>query len=152
MGTELKKERQSKREMKQRLLNAFNQARVLKEEHASFLEKQQEERLGRDKLLQKVRERHRAEMEQLERAVSKQTEQTQKRMEQVTSFGERVMADLNELQEQMRIVREEHYEQLEDDDEDDQGGFFITQPLATACWLAAPPSRDEFFAAAGAVG
>merc|ERR1712118_292737 len=111
-----------KREMKQRLLHAFNQARVLKEEHAAFLEKQQEERLGRDKLLQKVRERHRAEMEQLEHAVSKQTEQTQKRMEQVTSFGERVMADLNELQEQMRMVR----------DEADQGGFFIPQPVATA--------------------
>jgi hypothetical protein len=131
--TELKKERQSKREMKQRLLHAFNQARVLKEEHAAFLEKQQEERLGRDKLLHKVRERHRAEMEQLERAVAKQTEKTQKRMEQVTSFGERVMADLNELQEQMRIVREEQYEPLtEEDDDDDQGGFFITQPVATA--------------------
>jgi hypothetical protein len=54
------------------------------------------------KTLRKVQDRHRDEVEALHAAVGSQAQQAQVRMDQVNSFGSRVMAELSDLHENLK--------------------------------------------------
>jgi hypothetical protein len=98
----LKKERQEKLEMKERLLHAFDRARVLKEHHAQMQEQADEERSRHEATVQSIRDRHKRELMRLqgEGAVMQAD-----RQEQFSYFGEQVVEDLQQLQMHLREVR-----------------------------------------------
>merc|ERR1719506_2108618 len=62
----LKKEREEKREMKERLLHAFDRARVIKEHHAQSQEQMEEERRSWQATVQSLRDRHKRELMRLQ--------------------------------------------------------------------------------------
>jgi hypothetical protein len=98
----LKKEREEKREMKERLLHAFDRARVIKEHHAQSQEQMEEERRSWQATVQSLRDRHKRELMRLqgEGAVMQAD-----RQEQFSYFGEQVVQDLQQLQMHLREVR-----------------------------------------------
>jgi len=98
----LKKEREEKREMKERLLHAFDRARTIKENHAQMQEQANEERRGWEATVQNLRDRHKRELMRLqgEGAVMQAD-----RQEQLSYFGEQVVQDLAGLQMYLREVR-----------------------------------------------
>jgi hypothetical protein len=99
---QVKKERQEKLEMKERLLRAFDRARVIKEEHALAQERMDEERRSWEATVQQLRDRHKRELMRLqgEGAVMQAD-----RQEQFSYFGEQVVQDLQQLQQHLREVR-----------------------------------------------
>merc|ERR1712146_849129 len=103
----LKKERTEKREMKQRLVNAFEHSKKIKDQHQHLLDKVEKERLGWKRLIRKVQDRHREEIAFLQVKVGSQSEAAQERMRQVNEFGERVMAELTSLQDHLHGVKED---------------------------------------------
>jgi len=98
----LKKEREEKFQMKERLLHAFDRARVIKENHAQMQEQANEERRGWEATVQTLRDRHKRELMRLqgEGAVMQAD-----RQEQLSYFGEQVVQDLSQLQMYLREVR-----------------------------------------------
>jgi len=98
----LKKEREEKREMKERLIHAFDRARVIKENHAQMQEQANEERKSWEATVQNLRDRHKRELMRLqgEGAVMQAD-----RQEQLSYFGEQVVQDLSQLQLYLREVR-----------------------------------------------
>jgi hypothetical protein len=132
LKTTLKKERGEKKEMKQRLANAFQHSKQIKDEHVRLVAKQEQERQGWRKLIRKVQDRHRDEIGQLQQAVGSQAEQAQQRMKQVNQFGERVMKELTQLQDHLHGVKEDTMAGVLSDEEEDPNSdsFFITQPAA----------------------
>jgi len=98
----LKKERQEKLEMKERLLHAFDRARELKEHHAQMQEQADDERRRHEATVQSIRDRHKRELMRLqgEGAVMQAD-----RQEQFSYFGEQVVEDLQQLQMHLREVR-----------------------------------------------
>merc|ERR1712196_270242 len=130
----LKKERTEKREMKQRLVNAFEHSKKIKDQHQHLLDKVEKERLGWRRLIRKVQDRHREEIALLQVKVGSQSEAAQERMRQVIEFGERVMQELTSLQDHLHGVKEDV---LSDDSprpvpaptaSAPDSSFFITQP------------------------
>lgn len=99
---QVKKEREEKREMKERLLRAFDRARVIKEEHALAQEQMDAERRSWEATVQNLRDRHKRELMRLqgEGAVMQAD-----RQEQFSYFGEQVVEDLQALQMHLREVR-----------------------------------------------
>lgn len=98
----LKKEREEKREMKERLLHAFDRARVIKEQHAERSAQAEDERKGWEATVQMLKDRHKRELMRLqgEGAVMQAD-----RQEQLSYFGEQVVEDLAQLQMHLREVR-----------------------------------------------
>lgn len=99
---QVKKEQQEKIEMKERLLRAFDRARVIKEEHAFAQEAAEAERRSWEATVQNLRDRHKRELMRLqgEGAVMQAD-----RQEQFSYFGEQVVEDLQQLQRHLREVR-----------------------------------------------
>merc|ERR1719473_1912732 len=77
--TALKKEREEKREMKERLTNAFEHARVIKEENKKLAEKQKREREGWQEFVREMKDRHRKEMAKLQGDLEGQDEKSDER-------------------------------------------------------------------------
>merc|ERR1719487_399725 len=115
----LRRERQEKREMKERLVNAFEHARIIKEQNKRLLEKQRREREGWQQLIRNIKEKQRAELQKLKDELGSQSASKLDRMRQLSQFGERVMRELGALQEHLQEVRQETVDNvlLEDDDE-----------------------------------
>merc|ERR1719181_321540 len=115
----LKKEREEKREMKERLNNAFEHARVIKEENKKLAEKQKREREGWQEFVRDMKERHRKEMAKLQGDLEGQDEKRDERQKQLSNFGERVMQELSSLQQHLQEVRQETVDNvvLEGDEE-----------------------------------
>merc|ERR1719473_907830 len=63
---QLKKEREEKREMKERLLHAFSRARDLKDHHSQMQAQRDEEQLGWQATVQTMRDRHKRELMRLQ--------------------------------------------------------------------------------------
>merc|ERR1719230_405109 len=99
---QLKKEREEKREMKERLLHAFARARDLKEHHAQMSSQADDERKGWQATVQTMKDRHKRELMRLqgEGAVMQAD-----RQEQFSYFGEQVVEDLQQLQLHLAEVR-----------------------------------------------
>jgi hypothetical protein len=98
----LKKEREDKREMKERLLHAFDRARIIKEHHAQMTEQAEDERKSWQATVDSLKNRHKRELMRLqgEGAVMQAD-----RQEQLSYFGEQVVEDLAQLQMHLREVR-----------------------------------------------
>merc|ERR1719473_751909 len=75
----LRKEREEKREMKERLANAFEHARVIKEENKKLAEKQKREREGWQEFVRDMKERHRKEMAKMQGDLEGQDEKSDER-------------------------------------------------------------------------
>merc|ERR1719473_796232 len=105
--TALKKERQEKAEMKERLTNAFEHARVIKEENKKLAEKQKREREGWQEFVREMKERHKKDMDRLKGEVETHDEKRDERQKQLSHFGERVMQELSSLQQHLQEVRQE---------------------------------------------
>merc|ERR1719421_219790 len=99
---QLKKEREEKREMKERLLHAFSRARDLKDHHAQMQSQVDEERQSWQATVQSLRDRHKKELMRLqgEGAVMQAD-----RQEQFSYSGEQVVEDLQQLQLHLQEVR-----------------------------------------------
>merc|ERR1719265_3056479 len=115
----LKKERQEKSEMKERLTNAFEHARVIKEENKKLAEKQKREREGWQEFVREMKERHKKEMNKMQGDLSNLDDKRDERQKQLSHFGERVMQELCSLQQHLQEVRQETVDNvvLEGDEE-----------------------------------
>ena len=105
--------------MKERLVNAFEHARIIKEQNKRLLEKQRREREGWQQLIRNIKEKQRQELQKLKDELGSQSASKMDRMRQLSQFGERVMRELGALQEHLQEVRQETVDNvlLEDDDE-----------------------------------
>lgn len=119
----LKKEREEKREMKDRLLHAFDHARAIKEAHRKLSQQRIAEQEKWQDIVRDMKERHRRELRRLqgEGAVMEAD-----RHDQLSYFGEQVIDGLTALQQHLHDVRQETVDSviLEDGDqfgEDDAG-------------------------------
>lgn len=125
----LRKEREEKREMRERLLHAFDRGRVIKEHHAQVQAQQQDEREGWQATVNNLRERHKRELMRLqgEGAVMQAD-----RQEQLSYFGEQAVEDLAQLQQHLKELRAKTVDNVtldedepppgEDDEYDDLDG------------------------------
>lgn len=116
----LRREKEQKAEMKERLMHAFHHARVFKEHHRVYAESQASERVKWERIIKDMKERQRRELRRLQgdgavMAVDRQ--------EQLSNFGEHVMRELTTLQEHLKEVRHETVDTIapDNDDEDMQG-------------------------------
>lgn len=117
----LRRERQEKREMKERLVHAFEHARIIKEQNDRMKEKVRRERDGWQQLIRDIKEKQRAEIQRLKDELGTQHGAKMDRMRQLSQFGERVMKELGALQEHLTEVRQETVDNVlpgEDDDDD----------------------------------
>lgn len=126
---QLKKEREDKAEMRQRLVHAFEHARLIKEQHKQVSEQQLSDRQQFQDTIRNIKERHRV---QLARLHGDETVQAIDRQEQFSNFGEQVMQELSALQQHLHDVKQGTVDTvlLEEDDlegpdgDDDDGGDF----------------------------
>jgi len=100
----LRREREEKREMKDRLLHAFDHARHLKEQHRLVAEARVGDHQRFTEQVRDIEERHRKKLRAMmgEGAVNEHN-----RQEKLSQFGEQVMGDLNVLQQHLKEVRQE---------------------------------------------
>mmetsp|Transcript_40120 Transcript_40120/g.98777 ORF Transcript_40120/g.98777 Transcript_40120/m.98777 type:complete len:251 (+) Transcript_40120:19-771(+) len=103
----IRKERQEKRDMKERLANAFEAARSIREDSKTLQEKHQREREGWQALVRQIKERHASDITLLRQQMSETVHQSSDRMKQMNDFGSRVMKELTVLQEHLTEVKEE---------------------------------------------
>jgi len=120
----LKKERDDKREMKERLVHAFDRARVIKEQHQRVCEERVQEREGWQELLRTMKERHRQELRKMKDAGGAFPEG--ERNQQASKFEERMMEELSALQHHLDQVKQETVDGviLEGDEEFEDGVAF----------------------------
>lgn len=100
----LRREREEKREMKERLVHAFHHARVIQESQKREMHKREEEANLWEKRLREMKDRHRRELRRLQGDAAAQESD---RHDQLSFFGEQVMQDLSALQQHLREVRQE---------------------------------------------
>jgi len=100
----LKKERQEKAEMKDRLLHAFDHARNIKEQHRALADQRQREQDRWTDLVRDMKERHNRELRRLkgDGAVTEAD-----RQDQLSHFGEQVIDGLSALQQHLHEVRQQ---------------------------------------------
>lgn len=114
----LKREREEKREMKDRLLHAFDHARAIRDKHHRLVQQRQDENDKWQEVLRDVKERHRRELRRLQ---GDEAAMASDRTDQLSHFGEQVIGELTRLQQHLREVRQETVDAviLEGDDFDD---------------------------------
>jgi len=117
----LKKEREEKRDMKDRLLHAFDHARAIKEAHRKLSQQRISEQEKWQDIVRDMKERHRRELRRLQGdgAVMEAD-----RHDQLSHFGEQVIDGLTALQQHLHDVRQETVDSviLEGDGEHDVDG------------------------------
>jgi len=100
----LKREREEKREMRDRLALAFDQARAIREEHRNLVHQRDIEHQRWQDTIREMRDRHRRELRRLQGdgAVVQADQQ-----DKLSHFGEHVIGELTALQQHLHEVREE---------------------------------------------
>jgi len=98
----LKREREEKREMKERLVHAFDRARVIKEQHQHALESHDNQRKHHEETIRRMREQHRTQILKLQ---GEGAVMAADRQEQLSYFGEQAVQDLARLQQHLRQLR-----------------------------------------------
>jgi len=100
----LRRERDEKREMKERLVHAFDHARSIKEQHRQLVEQRDREQQRWQDTIRDLKERHRRELRRLqgEGAVMEAD-----RQDKLSHFGEQVIGELTALQQHLHEVRQE---------------------------------------------
>lgn len=103
----VKRERQNCAEMRERLVNAFDYARDIREQHQALLDKHQSEREGWQSLINDLRDRHRSELAKLQQALSGAGVPARTGQRISGRFDERGQEDLSALQQHLNSVQEE---------------------------------------------
>jgi hypothetical protein len=100
----LKRERDEKREMRERLAHAFHHARTIQGEHRKIVQSRDQERIGWQDRVREIKERHHRELLRLQ---GDQAAQASDRQDQLSQFGEQVMSELSALHQHLKEVRQE---------------------------------------------
>jgi len=100
----LRREREEKREMKDRLLHAFDHARHIRDQHGLLAQARVADHQRFQDQVRDMTDRHRKKLRQMqgEGAVNEHD-----RQEKMSQFGEQVMSDLSILQQHLSQVRQE---------------------------------------------
>lgn len=101
---QLRREREEKREMKERLVQAFDHARAIKEKHGKLLQMREDEHEKWQEVLKEAKERHRRELRRLQ---GEDAVLSSDRQDHLSHFGEHVIGELTALQQHLRDVRQE---------------------------------------------
>jgi len=119
---QLRREKEEKRQMKERLMHAFDHARALREEHRVISQQRLIEQEQWQSRIKEMKERHRRELRRLQ---GDPAAMESDRHDQLSHFGEQVIGELTALQQHLHEVRKETVSSviLEGDDlEDDIAG------------------------------
>merc|ERR1719188_679534 len=100
----LKREREEKREMKDRLLHAFDHARAIREQYDRLSRQQQDQN---DKYQEKLRDMKQRHLRELRRLQGDGAAMESDRHDQLSHFGEQVIGELSALQQHLKEVRQE---------------------------------------------
>jgi hypothetical protein len=113
----LKREREEKREMRERLAHAFHHARTIQDDHRRMSQARDQERIGWQDRVRDVKERHHRELLRLQ---GDQAAQASDRQDQLSQFGEQVMSELSALHQHLKEVKAETVDTVlaEDGNED----------------------------------
>merc|ERR1712032_508648 len=105
----LKKEKEEKREMKDRLLHAFEHVRQMREQQQRIVDRKHQEEDNFRRHIEEMKERHRRELRRLkgDDAVIKAD-----RHERYSQYGEQVIEELTSLQHYVRDVRKETVDEV----------------------------------------
>eukprot|EP00747_Dinoflagellata_sp_TGD_P162330 gnl/TRDRNA2_/TRDRNA2_179800_c0_seq1.p1 gnl/TRDRNA2_/TRDRNA2_179800_c0~~gnl/TRDRNA2_/TRDRNA2_179800_c0_seq1.p1 ORF type:complete len:266 (-),score=85.70 gnl/TRDRNA2_/TRDRNA2_179800_c0_seq1:67-864(-) len=119
----LKKEKEEKREMKERLIQALDHMRQLKAANARVQEKQAAETRYWQDVIQNLKEKHKRQLTKLQGAEGAEYAQ---RDQMMSTFGEAMMDELSQLQRHVAEVKTETVDKvlLEGDEEIDMQGAF----------------------------
>lgn len=112
----LRRERQEKKDMRERLVNAFAQAKKIKENSQRQAERHARERQAMGEHMRKMRANHERAMFDLRADIVGQMSASQGRMEHWNEFAGGVMNELHSLQEQLEEVKEEGEDTILGDD------------------------------------
>jgi len=118
----LRREKQEKAEMKDRLMHAFDHARAHRDAHRKIARQREEDHQMWNQALKEVKERSQLELRRLHGdPAAIQSE----RKDQLSHYGEQVMGDLSALQQHLKGVRSETVDQviLEGDDFDEEKDY-----------------------------
>lgn len=116
----LKKEREEKREMKDRLLHAFDHARIIKEQHQQLLIQKETEDEKWQTMIRGMKERHRRTLRKLQ---GDGAVEHADRQEQLSHFGEQVIEELATLQNHLQEVRKETVDGIIPEGDDLENGM-----------------------------
>lgn len=125
----LYRERMEKREMKERLKNAFDHLKFLKEQHAQKDNKRKLEREACQTIVRRIKNEHQREM----RRFQDDSSVKQDRARQIGQFGERVMRELQQLQVHLDNVKKETVDQVDIDGDlpaSAPPGYSLDSPVA----------------------
>jgi len=100
----LRRERDEKLLMKDRLMHAFDHARAIKEAHQRLAQQREEEQQKWQNLILDMKERHRRELRRLQGDAAVMESD---RQDQLSHFGEQVIGELTALQQHLQDVRQE---------------------------------------------
>lgn len=109
----LQKERQEKKEMRERLVQAFEQAKFIKEKNKQLVDKRKKEREIWQQMIRQMRDKHYREFDKLKKELGEHDVQRHEKMRQLGNFGEKVMKELHNLQEHLNYVKAETIENVE---------------------------------------
>lgn len=129
---QLRRERQEKAEMKDRLMHAFDHARAHRDAHRKLSQQRQEESDRWQQAINQMKERHRIELRRLH---GDPAAMQSDRHDQLSYFGEQVIGDLSALQQHLKGVRESTVGNVileEDDFADGMGGADADQMYGTS--------------------
>lgn len=101
---QLRREKEEKAQMRERVLSALEYARKVKEEHRRISEQRKQDNERSQEMIRLVQERHKRTLQQLHGEV---VSQTVDRNSELAEYSEQVMADLGYLQKHLREVRHE---------------------------------------------
>jgi hypothetical protein len=114
----LRRERQDKAEMKDRLMHAFDHARAHRDMYRKLVKQRAEETERCQQVLKEMKDRHSLELRRLH---GESAAMASDRRDQLSHFGEQVIDDLSALQKHLKEVRSETVDNviLEGDDFED---------------------------------
>ncbi|CAE8714799.1 unnamed protein product [Polarella glacialis] len=114
----LRREKQDKLEMKDRLMHCFDHARAHRDMHRKLARQREEEHETWNNFLKEMKERHQRE---LRRLAGDPAALASDRRDQLSHYGEQVMSELSALQQHLKEVRSETVDAviLEGDDFED---------------------------------
>jgi len=100
----LRREREEKRDMKERLMHAFDHARSIREQHRILLQQRADEQGHFQDTVRDMKERHRRELKRLQ---GDPAAMESDRHDKLSHFGEQVIGELTALQQHLHEVRQE---------------------------------------------
>merc|ERR1712112_56888 len=125
----LHRERLEKREMKERLKNAFDNLKHLKEQYTQRDAKRKQERETWQTIVRKLKAEHAREIQRLQEEFGQSSSVKDDRARQLGQFGERVMHELQQLQVHLDLVKKETVDKVELDVPASAPGAFHTEGL-----------------------